>query len=476
MSHTFFWYDLETSGIKAGTDRIMQFAGQRTSLSLEPIGEPVNILIRLADDILPAPEAIFITGITPQQTRADGITEAEFLKIFDDEVATPGTIFAGFNSVRFDDEFMRYMHYRNFYDPYIWQWKDERSRWDLLDVVRMTRALRPNGIDWPSANGVATNRLELLTKANGIAHQNAHDALADVEACIAIAKLIQEKQSKLFDWLLKLRDKKTVRELVMSGQPFVYSSGKYATEYEKTSVVMLLAEHPKKQGALVYDLRIDPSEFIHMTPEQLHERWKWEKEPTKTRLPIKTLQFNRCPAVAPYGVLDSASVERIKIDEALIKKHRALLQAHPEFITQVMVALSRLDDEQAARYAGAKPVDTQLYDGFVSPSDGRLLPVFRNADPTTFAEIATKFTDQRLKKLVPLYKARNYPNKLSDDERQAWETYRQEKLLDGGQRSEAAQYFEKLGQLYQSATADQRFLLEELKLYAESILPIDTAE
>lgn len=476
MSHTFFWYDLETSGISASTDRIMQFAGQRTSLSLEPIGEPVNILIRLTDDILPSPEAILITGITPQQTRADGISEAEFLKIFEEQVATPGTIFAGFNSVRFDDEFMRYLHYRNFYDPYVWQWKDERSRWDLLDVVRMTRALRPEGIEWPSIDGVATNRLELLTKANSIAHQNAHDALADVEACIAIAKLIQEKQPKLFDWLLKLRDKKTARDLVMSGQPFVYSSGKYQTEHEKTSVAMLLAEHPKKQGALVYDLRVDPTQFLPMTPEQLYERWKWEKDPTEARLPVKTLQFNRCPAVAPYGVLDPASIERIQLDEAQIKKHRAVLQAHPEFITQVMVALSKLDDEQAARYAGPKSVDAQLYDGFIPQNDGKYMAVFRNADPANLAQEATKFADERLKKLASLYKARNYPKLLSDEERQAWEQYRQEKLLGGGQRSEAAQYFEKLGQVYQKASSDQRFLLEELQLYAESILPIDTAD
>ncbi len=476
MTHTFFWYDLETSGISAGTDRIMQFAGQRTSLSLEPIGEPVNILIRLTEDILPAPEAICITGITPQKTLTDGITEAEFLQIFEEQVATPGTIFAGFNSVRFDDEFMRYLHYRNFYDSYVWQWKDQRSRWDLLDVVRMTRALRPDGIEWPSIDGVATNRLESLTSANNIAHQNAHDALADVEACIAIAKLIQEKQPKLFDWLLKLRDKKTVRDFVMSGQPFVYSSGKYATEHEKTSVVMLLAEHPKKQGALVYDLRVDPSEFLVMTPEQLYERWKWEKQPTTSRLPIKTLQFNRCPAVAPYGVLDPASKERIHLDEAKIKKHRAMLQSHPEFITQVLVALSKLDDDQSLRYAGPKSVDTQLYDAFVSQGDSKQMAVFRRADPSGFAEEANKFTDARLKKLAPLYKARNYPNKLSDEERQAWESYRQEKLLGGGQRSEAAQYFEKLGQLYQTATAEQRFLLEELQLYAESILPLEPTD
>jgi len=149
MAETLYFYDLETSGFNPREQRIMQFAGQRTDLGLKPIGEPHNILIALSEDILPDPDAILITGITPQQTIAEGISEAEFLKIFNSEVALPGTIFTGYNTIRFDDEFMRYSHYRNLYDPYEWQWRDDRSKWDLLDLVRITRALRPEGIKWP---------------------------------------------------------------------------------------------------------------------------------------------------------------------------------------------------------------------------------------------------------------------------------------------------------------------------------------
>ena len=175
MTQSFFWYDLETSGLNPRAQRIMQFAGQRTDMGLKPIGEPVNVLIKLSDDILPDPDAIFVTGITPQSTVQDGITEVEFLKLFYEQVATPGTIFVGYNTIRFDDEFMRFLHYRNFYDAYEWQWRDNRSRWDLLDVVRMTRALRPDGIQWPIVDGKATNRLELITKLNGVSHEHAHD-------------------------------------------------------------------------------------------------------------------------------------------------------------------------------------------------------------------------------------------------------------------------------------------------------------
>src|SRR4051794_2186078 len=109
MAGSFFFYDLETSGISPREARVMQFAGQRTDLDLKLIGEPVNELIKLSEDVLPDPDAVLITGITPQATLQDGITEAEFLELFHKDVATPDTIFVGFNTVRFDDEFMRYL-------------------------------------------------------------------------------------------------------------------------------------------------------------------------------------------------------------------------------------------------------------------------------------------------------------------------------------------------------------------------------
>ena len=211
---SFFFYDLETSGLNPRTDRIMQFAGQRTDMDLNPIGEPVNVLVKMTDDALPSPGAIMVTKITPQQTLADGITEAEFSKYVTEEIFTPETVAVGYNTVRFDDEFMRAVFWRNFYDPYEFEWKDGRSRWDMLDVVRLTRALRPEGINWPfTEDGKPTNRLELMTKLNGLSHEHAHDALSDVYATIAVAGLIREKQPELFKFLFSIRNKNDVKKI-----------------------------------------------------------------------------------------------------------------------------------------------------------------------------------------------------------------------------------------------------------------------
>lgn len=446
----------------------MQFAGQRTSLELEPVGEPLDILIKMAPDVLPDPGAILVTGITPQKTLEEGISEVEFLELFYKEIVEPGTIFIGYNSVRFDDEFMRFLMWRNFYDPYEWQWKNNCSRWDLLDVVRMTRALRPDGIKWPKdSSGKASNRLELLTKANKIDHIGAHDALVDVNATIAVAQLIKQKQPKLFDYLLNYRDKKSVAELVNSGQPFVYSSGKYSSEFEKTTVAIKLAD--ATSGALVYDLRYDPSEFVELSPSELVERWQFTKdENALSRLPIKTMKFNHCPAVAPLNTLDSASQKRLKLDIKVVEANRKKLATASGFAKKVTEALALMDKKREAGWAGRRvEAEAALYDGFISDSDKFKLAGARDSGGSP------SFSDKRLVEIWPRYKARNFTKQLTNEELADWENYCRIKLSSGGDNSRLANYFKQLAELANTdLPKDKQFLLEELQLYGESIMPL----
>ncbi len=456
----------------------MQFAGQRTDMDLNPVGEPVNVLIKLSEDVLPDPEAILLTGITPQQTLQDGISEAEFLKLFHTQVATPDTIFVGFNSVRFDDEFMRFLNYRNFYDAYEWQWKDGKSRWDLLDLVRMTRALRPDGIEWPKdQNGNGTNRLELLTKLNGLDHEHAHDALNDVRACIALAKLIQTKQPKLFDWLLSLRGKNDVKKFLEANPTFIYTSGRYDGAVEKTAVVRVLHVDDMK-GALVYDLRFDPTEFKDLSAEELVERWRYNKEPdAPTRLPVKTLKFNRCPALSPLGPLKEPAVQEcLQVTPELIQTNLHKLAALPELVANIVRARDLLDDERGEEWSKEAPdADTALYGngGFFDDNDKRLMAVVRVGEPTELSGLQSDFHDQRLRDLLPRYKARNFSSALTDEERAAWEAYRYRAFMDGGADGRLGGFMKRLGELAETeAGRDKLYLLEELQLYAESVMPV----
>ncbi len=472
MSKTFFFYDLETSGLDARYQRIMQFAGQRTDMNLQPIGEPINILVKLSDDILPDPPAILVTGITPQKTLEEGISEAEFATILSKQVFTPDTITVGFNNVRFDDEFIRTTLWRNFYDPYEWSWKDGRSRWDFLDVARMTRALRPEGIRWPvREDGKPTNRLELLSAENGLDHAKAHDALSDVEALIAIAKLIKEKQPKLFEYLLNLRDKKEVMKLVNleNPQPFVYSSGRYSGEFQHTTVAFPIAPGARAGSILVYDLRFEPSDFADLSQEEIAKTlfapYQERKKEDFKAIPVKELMYNRCPAVAPLGVIqDEKTWQNISLDQKTVEKHLVNLQNNQGLIDKVAVAFASRE-----AYPKAEDVEGQLYDSFAQDKDRAKVEAVRNADEKALVDFHPDFIDERLPELLLRYKARNFPSVLSKDEQETWEAYKTEKF-----KQNVGKFSQNLQSLAQARTDEgAQFLLQELQLWAENIAPIE---
>jgi exodeoxyribonuclease-1 len=464
---TFFFYDLETSGLNARSSRVMQFAGIRTTMDLEPIGDPFNVLVRVTDDILPDPYAVMVTGITPQQTLADGISEREFCKLLIEEVFTPDTITVGFNNIRFDDEFIRHTLWRNFYDPYEWAWSEGRSRWDILDVARMTRALRPDGIKWPTdAEGKPVNKLELIAAENGLDHVKAHDALSDVEALIGVAKLIKEKQPKLYEYLLEHRDKKSVASLanLENPKPFVYASGRYGSANDFTTVAFPIAPGVKPGGVLVYDLRVDPTQFRNASPKALAEVMfasrEQRKDPSYVSLPVKELSYNKCPTVAPLGVLDDKAQERIKLDLATIERNLKILDTMPDFGARIREAF-----EMREPYGENFDVEDKLYDGFVNDKDKGRMSAVRAATAEELADFHPIFIDERLEELLFRYKARQFPETLADDERAAWESYRAQKL-----RIALPGYLKQLQAL--AASGADTFLLEELQLWAESIVPV----
>ena len=468
MAQTFFFYDLETSGLNPRQDRIMQFAGQRTNMNLEPIGEPYNLLVTLNDDTLPSPDALMVTGITPQKTVEEGYTEAQFARMLSEEIFTPDTIAVGFNNIRFDDEFIRHLLWRNFNDPYEWSWKDGRSRWDLLDVVRLTRALRPEGINWPlDAKGEPSNRLELITSANGIAHENAHDALADVTALIAVTKLIKQKQPQLYDYLLKMRDKKVVQQLVNvdDKKPFVYASGRYYKEFAKTTVAFPLTTS-RNGGVVVYDLRYDPTPFVELSTEELSKKifasWEERQAEDFVKLPVKELQYNRCPAVAPLGVLEQGDGwQKISLDLKTVQKHQNILLNHPDFAEKLRTIF-----ENKPAFKKLPDPEAQLYDGFLNDRDRIRVEAVRNADERELVDFHPEFQDERLAPLLLHYKARNFPRSLSEDDLAQWETWRAQRL-----QAQLPGFMTALHRLAPTATDEQQFILQELQLWAESTLP-----
>lgn len=471
MSKTFFFYDLETSGLSGRTDRIMQFAGQRTNMSLKPIGQPINLLVKMSNDTLPSPDALMVTGITPQQTLVDGLSEAEFAGFLMEQVFTPDTTVVGFNNIRFDDEFIRHLLWRNFYDPYEWTWRDGRSRWDLLDAVRMTRALRPEGIEWPvDFRGMPVNSLELLAKANKIDHFKAHDAMSDVEALIAVTDMIQSRQPKLFEFLLAMRNKNDVKRLVNldEKQPFVYSSGRYDSKYNKTTVAFPLTSE-KNGNVIVYDLRFNPSSYLDLKVDELEKLLYATRQQRQQNeymcLPVKKLQYNRAPAVAPANVLDqNDGWRKVGIKPAVIEKHIDILLGAPQFAENIRLLFESKDE-----FAKSADPEEQLYDSFVGDRDKIRIEAVRNATERDLADFHPAFDDERLTPLLLHYKARNFPSILSSDEEAAWETWRSQKIK--GKLADFNRALERL----KSASLDEtkESVLRDLESWAETVAPVD---
>ena len=477
---TFFFYDLETSGFSPQNDRIMQFAGQRTDENLNRIGEPVNILIRLNDDVLPSPSALMVTKISPQKTVEEGYTEAEFAKMLVEEYFTPDTVIVGYNNVRFDDVHIQHLLWRNFYPPYDWQWKDGRSRWDLLDVVRMIRALRPEGINWPfvinegTGEKFAANKLELLTKENGILHENAHDAMSDVDGLIDVARLLKEKQPQIFDYLFRIRSKNEVQKLVNleNPKPFVYTSGRFKVEFEKTTVAFPIAP-AKNQNVIVWDLRFSPEKFIDWSEDQILENITADFETRSSDdfepIAAKILQYNKCPAVAPMGVLTEENRQRLKIDLAEIQKNLDVLRKNPHFAENLRSAFERRSEVFQDKSSAEKPApEARLFEGFVSKSDDIKIEAVRNSTDRELADFHPDFADERLTDLLLHYKVRNFPKSLSSQEKELWEEYRVENLQK--MMPNFMKEFQEIAN-NQNLNSQEEYILEEIKLWLENILP-----
>lgn len=464
---SFLWHDYETWGINPRRDRASQFAAIRTNLDLEEIGEPINIYCKPADDYLPHPQACLITRITPQKAQAQGMREFDFFRTINDAFMQAGTCGVGYNSIRFDDEVSRHGFFRNFIDPYAREWQNGNSRWDVVDLLRMAYALRPEGINWPEdETGKVTFRLEKLTVANNIAHEGAHDAMSDVRATIAVAKLVKQTNPRLFDFYFKLRSKVEAGRLLSATNPEIvlHISGMYPSPQGCLSPVMPVLQHPKNNNEIiVYDLRKSPEALLAMTVEELSQNLfsKTADLPEGTeRIGLKGVHLNKSPALAPVKTLSADMAAKWQIDLALCEQHRQEILNHPE-LTDKLLALY-----QSRQFVeDVDDMESALYSGFISNNDKQLCNTLLKKKPEQLASWQPNFDDQRLQAIYPRFIARNWPELLDQDAALKWQGYCQARVLDGeyGSTMTATEYQDELEKLAsQELTEDEQKIIRQL--------------
>ena len=432
MSESFFFYDLETFGACPRRSRIAQFAAIRTDASLEQVDDPVCFYVKPADDLLPSPIASLITGITPQHACDHGVNEAEAFARIHDQMMRPGTCTAGYNSLRFDDEFVRHGLFRNFYDPYEREWRGGNCRWDLLDVMRLAHALRPDGIEWVyREDGSASFTLEGLAHANGVRTGDAHEALSDVRALIGLSRRLRDAQPRLWAYCLRLRDKRFAGSLldVAAMTPVLHVSQRYAASRMCAAPVAPLAMHPHiGNRVLVVDLMQDPERLLREDPDALAARLYVPRDelPEGVERPgLKEVHLNRCPGLVAWDHLREPDLVRLGIDASVVERNLATLRAAgPELAEKVRRIYARPHDRAPS------DCDASLYDGFLPDGDRERFPRVRSASPASLAGADFAFKDLRLPELLFRYRARNWRESLAAAERERWNAYRRERLVD----------------------------------------------
>ncbi len=416
---SFFWYDLETFGLNPFYDRIAQFAGQRTDINLNPIGDPVILYCRLSADYIPDPGACLVTGITPQEVKQKGIPESEFIEKINNLFSQNGTCVCGFNTIKFDDEFIRNALYRNFLDPYEREWKNNCSRWDIIDLVRAAHDFRPQGINWPApkANGNPVFKLTEMTAANNIEQIGAHDAMVDVNATIAVARLIKEKQPKLFEHYLSLRNKVAVKNLLnLQGdviKPLLYTSQNFTNPNGCTSMILPISPKVDQDNSIVcFNLSKDPSVLLSCDAKDIY------------RTPgLFKLAINKCPFLAPVNTLSDEDYQRLGIDKKLCSVHyRQIMENSANIIV-------KLRENEEAAFVQSEDPDFAIYSKFFTDEDKRLFRVIRNTPPQQRINLNLHFSDSRCPEMLWRHVCRNYPENLDSDNMKKWKSFAATRLL-----------------------------------------------
>lgn len=420
MTETLYWYDLETFGRNPAWDKVAQFAGIRTNQKFEIIGEPLVLYCKITPDYLPDPTACYITGITPQKTLEAGISEYEFIKRIDKEFSVPGTCVVGYNSIKFDDEFIRNLYYRNFKDPYMREWSRGNTRWDIINLVRGVHDFRPEGLNWiKGSDGKPVFKLEELSRANNIIHDNAHDALSDVEATIGISKKIYESQPKFFSFFFSLRKKEGVKKYIdiYNRKPFYHTSGMFTSEKGCTTMLCPLAVDPVNKNSIIcYDLKYNPIDLIKLGVDDIKNRVFTISD---NRIHLKCVHINKSPMIAPLGTLTEPASERLGIDTSQCMEYLEMLKKESN-LTQKVIKVYTSDNN----ILDIKDPDFQIYSGgFFRDEDKAKFTLIHNTREEDLLGLNLNFEDARIPEMLWRFVCRNSPEVLPQKELDKWKSF-----------------------------------------------------
>ncbi len=401
---TYLFYDIETTGLSKAFDQVLHFAAIRTDRSLKEL-DRYEIKIKLNLDVTPSPAAI-ITHHMGLKEISQGVHEFEGIKQIHHWLNMPGTISLGYNTLRFDDEFLRFSFYRNLLPPYTHQYANQCSRMDLYPMAVMYYLFKNSVLKWPIIEGKPSFKLAELNTVNQLAEGRAHNAMVDVEATLALARLFF-KEREMWDYLAgyfnKEQDQGRLRELQHT--PALMIDGILGAEKHYQSPVLCLGMHRHYKNQMLW-LRLDTEELTNITPNTIPEMRVMHK---KIGEPSFILPFKA-------RFLHHLTPAR----RALADSNKIWLEQHPDIFSQIV---SYHADYQYPLYPETDVAAGLYINGFWNHTEENFCRTFHKVDSKQKAKLTEQVQNIRLQMLALRILGKHYPEVLNPQQSEQFAEY-----------------------------------------------------
>ncbi|MDA8561631.1 exonuclease domain-containing protein [Gammaproteobacteria bacterium] len=402
---TFLFYDIESTGLNKSFDQVLQFAGIRTDKDLNEI-ERYELKVKLNPDIIPSPFATITHRISVKNNQ-DNISEYEAIKKIHSWINQPNTKSLGYNTLGFDDEFLRFSFFKNLLPPYSHQYANNCGRLDLYPMTAMYYLFKNEILNWPKIENKISLKLEQLNNANNLAKGQAHDAMVDVEATLKLAREFK-KESKMWDYLIGFFNKNEdiARSNLLKNSPALYFNGYLGHDNNFQCPVIFLGQHKYYKNQSIW-LRLDSTKLIETTQETIQNTTQIiRKKPGEPGflLPIKKRYLN---------YLTKERLDQTEINELWLKNNSETLKAIASYHTNFIYPTYQNVD-----------IDSSLYlNGFKNSNEEKFCRDFHKAPDKEKTKIIDKAPNQNLKKQAIRILGRNFPENLSQAQLKEFNIY-----------------------------------------------------
>ena len=457
---SYIFYDTETTGKVTAFDQILQFAAIKTDAELNVL-DTFDVRCRLLPYIVPSPGALLVTGTTVADITTCPLSHFEMMRLVHAKMhrwSQGGSIFVGWNNMRFDEVLLRQAYYKSLLPIYQTN-TNGNGRTDIMRIAQVVSACAPNCLAIPiHPDGKRAFKLGLMAAANNVALDNAHDALADTNATLGIARLIRQRAPALWDALMVNARKSSPLQLLQS-EPLMLLCEYFGKPFNCIATPLAANASNANEWALI-DLQFDPAQYLDANDADLREAIDG------TTKVIRRVSINAQPGLLP---LDHTP-DDVRCGQQSLETYQARAQAirgHAEFRRRISRLLAaRYEDQVEPAH-----VEQRIYGGFASNADQARMHSFHAHGWGDRIGILQEIEDARYRQIAQRIVAIERPDLLTDAQRQRWELWRRERFLTNEKVPwmTVASALEELADVSQDATPDQQAQLADLERFLNGL-------